>query len=187
VARAITPISSICAAIIIFGTAWIYIGHESQVKKPGDYFATQIGRRPVVMVRDAEGGLRVIRNQCAHRGAMVVATEKGSADEFTCCYHGWTYHLDGRLKAVPLNHGYPRDFKVGDPNMSMQSVARVKSYRGFIFASDHANVASEHRASNSPTAAIHSAMCGPHSCLHASIAIVNCGIHTSGAANTRKN
>ena len=123
----------------IFGTAWIYIGHESQVKKPGDYFATQIGRHPVVMVRDAEGGLRVIRNQCAHRGAMVVATEKGSADEFTCCYHGWTYHLDGRLKAVPLNHGYPRDFKVGDPNMSMQSVARVKSYRGFVFASEAAD------------------------------------------------
>ena len=38
----------------IFGAAWIYIGHESQVKKPGDYFATQIGRHPVVMTRDAE-------------------------------------------------------------------------------------------------------------------------------------
>ena len=38
----------------IFGTAWIYIGHESQVKKPGDYFATQIGRHPVVMTRDDE-------------------------------------------------------------------------------------------------------------------------------------
>ena len=25
----------------IFGKAWIYIGHESQVKNPGDYFATQ--------------------------------------------------------------------------------------------------------------------------------------------------
>src|SRR4029078_11961017 len=38
----------------IFGQAWIYIGHESQVKKPGDYFATQIGRHPAVMTRDAE-------------------------------------------------------------------------------------------------------------------------------------
>ena len=42
---------------------------------------------------------------------MVVATERAHAKEFTCCYHGWTYHLDGRLKAVPLNHGYPRDFE----------------------------------------------------------------------------
>ena len=26
----------------IFGAAWIYVGHESQIKKPGDYFATLI-------------------------------------------------------------------------------------------------------------------------------------------------
>ena len=43
----------------IFGTAWIYVGHESQVKKPGDYFATQIGRRPVVH------GARRGRARCA--------------------------------------------------------------------------------------------------------------------------
>src|SRR4029079_5541355 len=69
----------------IFGTAWIYVGHESQVKNPGDYFATRIGRRLVVMVRDEQGRVRVIHNQCAHRGAMVVATEAGNAAEFTCC------------------------------------------------------------------------------------------------------
>ena len=56
-----------------------YVGHESQVKKPGDYFTTQIGRRPVVMVRDETGAIGVIHNQCAHRGAMVVATAQGSA------------------------------------------------------------------------------------------------------------
>jgi phenylpropionate dioxygenase-like ring-hydroxylating dioxygenase large terminal subunit len=120
----------------IFGRAWIYIGHESQVKKAGDYFATQIGQRPVVMVRDEEGHVRVIHNQCAHRGAMVVATEKGNAPEFTCCYHGWTYHLDGRIKGVPLNHGYPADFDARNPKVAMRAVPRVKSYRGFIFASE---------------------------------------------------
>ena len=41
----------------VFGAAWIYVGHESQVKNPGDYFATQIGRKPVVMVRDNDGTL----------------------------------------------------------------------------------------------------------------------------------
>src|ERR1700751_2234280 len=25
----------------IFGAAWIYVGHESQVKNPGDYFCTR--------------------------------------------------------------------------------------------------------------------------------------------------
>jgi phenylpropionate dioxygenase-like ring-hydroxylating dioxygenase large terminal subunit len=123
----------------IFGAAWIYVGHESQVKQPGDYFATRIGRRPVVLVRDTDGQIRVIHNQCAHRGAMVVATEKGNAPEFTCCYHGWTYHLDGRLKGVPLQQGYPRDFDPGNPRTAMVQVARVASYRGFVFASEAAD------------------------------------------------
>jgi len=119
----------------LFGAAWIYVGHESQVKNPGDYFATNIGRKPVVMVRDMSGALHIVHNQCAHRGAMVVATERGNAPEFTCCYHGWTYHLNGRLKAVPLNHGYPKDFDPNNPKTSMRAVPRVKSYRGFVFAS----------------------------------------------------
>ena len=120
----------------IFGTAWIYIGHESQVKNPGDYFATRIGRKPVVLVRDSDRGIQVIHNQCAHRGALVVATERGNACEFTCCYHGWTYHLDGRIKRVPLQHGYPRHFDPADPKTAMIKVPRVKSYRGFVFASE---------------------------------------------------
>jgi phenylpropionate dioxygenase-like ring-hydroxylating dioxygenase large terminal subunit len=120
----------------IFESAWIYIGHESQIKKPGDYFVTRIGLRPVVMVRCEDGQVRVIHNQCAHRGAMVVATEQGKAPEFTCCYHGWTYHLDGTIKRVPLNHGYPREFDAKNPKVAMRAVPRVKSYRGFVFASE---------------------------------------------------
>src|SRR5271168_5050326 len=117
----------------IFGVAWIYVGHESQVKNPGDYFRTFIGRKPVVLVRDADGAIRVIHNQCAHRGSMVVANDKGNASEFQCCYHGWTYHLDGRLKAVPLQHGYPADFNSKSPKTAMVQVPRVESYRGFVF------------------------------------------------------
>jgi phenylpropionate dioxygenase-like ring-hydroxylating dioxygenase large terminal subunit len=123
----------------IFGAAWLYVGHESQIKNPGDYFATRMGRKPVVLVRDAGGAIHVIHNQCAHRGSLVVATEQGNAPEFTCCYHGWTYHLDGRLKAVPLQHGYPRDFDPQSPNTAMVRVPRVRSYRGFVFASEAAH------------------------------------------------
>ena len=117
----------------IFGRAWIYVGHESQVREPGDYFCTQVGRKPIVVVRGPDKALHVLHNQCAHRGAMVVALEKGRTDEFQCCYHGWTYHLDGRLKAVPLQHGYPADFDPKSRTMAMLRVPRVSSYRGFIF------------------------------------------------------
>jgi len=67
---------------------------------------------------------------------MVVASEKGATQEFQCCYHGWTYHLDGRLKAIPLQHGYPGDFNPKSDKTAMLRVPRVASYRGFIFASE---------------------------------------------------
>ena len=90
-----------------------------------------------MLVRDADGEIRVIHNQCAHRGSLVVANDKGNANEFQCCYHGWTYHLDGRLKAVPLQHGYPRDFDPKNPqDRDGAGLPRVTSYRGFVFASE---------------------------------------------------
>jgi phenylpropionate dioxygenase-like ring-hydroxylating dioxygenase large terminal subunit len=119
----------------IFGRAWVYVGHESQVPRPGDYAQTRIGLKPLLMVRHEDGSVRVLHNQCAHRGAMVVASETGHASEFRCCYHGWTYRTDGRLKSAPLLNGYPRDFDANDPKLAMQGAARVASYRGFVFAS----------------------------------------------------
>jgi phenylpropionate dioxygenase-like ring-hydroxylating dioxygenase large terminal subunit len=126
----------------IFGRAWIYVGHESQIKHEGDYFCTQIAKKPIVVVRGPQRKIYAIRNQCAHRGAMVVAAEKGNTDEFQCCYHGWTYHLDGRLKAIPLQHGYPDDFDPKSPATAMLQVPHVESYRGFIFVNQSATAPS---------------------------------------------
>jgi phenylpropionate dioxygenase-like ring-hydroxylating dioxygenase large terminal subunit len=119
----------------IFGRMWIYVGHESQIRKPGDFVATRIGRQPVVLTRHRDGVIHVLHNRCAHRGAMVVGSECGNASNFRCCYHGWTYDTDGRLINVPLNHGYPAHFNPDDPKTAMVKVPRVESYRGFVFAS----------------------------------------------------
>jgi phenylpropionate dioxygenase-like ring-hydroxylating dioxygenase large terminal subunit len=119
----------------IFGRAWIYVGHESQIPQPGDYLTTRIGRVPLVLTRHSDGTVRLLHNQCAHRGAQVVATESGHATEFRCCYHGWTYGTDGRLKSAPLLKNYPGDFDPKDPRLAMIRVPRVTSYRGFVFGS----------------------------------------------------
>lgn len=119
----------------IFARTWIYVGHESQVAKPGDFIQTRIALTPLLLVRDLAGDLQVLRNQCAHRGAMVVAAECGNATEFRCGYHGWTYHPDGRLKMVPLPNGYPAHFDAKKPQGGMARLPRVASYRGFVFAS----------------------------------------------------
>ncbi|NQU71740.1 MAG: Rieske 2Fe-2S domain-containing protein [Rhodospirillales bacterium] len=119
----------------IFGQAWIYVGHDSQVKNPGDFAATRIGRQPMVMVRHSDGEIHVLHNRCAHRGAMVVGGEKGNVTEFVCCYHGWVYDTDGKLTGVPLKHGYPEHFDPDDPKTAMVQAPRVENYRGFVFAS----------------------------------------------------
>jgi phenylpropionate dioxygenase-like ring-hydroxylating dioxygenase large terminal subunit len=120
----------------IFGRGWIWVGHESQVKRPGDYVATTIGKQPVVMSRHTDGQVHVLFNRCAHRGAKVVGDREGSVKFFRCCYHGWTYRTDGSLLAVPLRSGYEgTDVDVKDPRYAMMKVSRVESYRGFVFAS----------------------------------------------------
>src|SRR5918996_1407497 len=115
----------------IFGRAWLVLGHESQVKSPGDYFTTRMGREPVVVVRNDDGRVGVLVNRCAHRGSMVCAEGRGSVERFVCPYHGWSYDREGTLRAVPFESGYD---KARLPK-GLKAVPRVRAYRGFIFAS----------------------------------------------------
>jgi benzoate/toluate 1,2-dioxygenase alpha subunit len=50
------------------------------------------------------------------------------------------YHTDGKLAAVPLPDDYPASCDLKDPKLGMIEVARVASYRGFVFASLSADV-----------------------------------------------
>jgi benzoate/toluate 1,2-dioxygenase alpha subunit len=117
----------------VFGRTWIFVGHESQVPEIGDFFATRIGLHSVVMVRHTDRSIRVLYNRCAHRGSRVVNEESGNAKRFRCLYHGWMYHTDGRLAAAPLPNDYRADCEVKNPNFGMLPIARVETYRGFVF------------------------------------------------------
>ncbi len=121
----------------IFGTAWIYVGHESQVKQPGDYITTLIGKQPVIMVRTKTGAIQVLYNRCPHKGAQVVTERCGHAARmFRCPYHAWTFDHDGTLFATTFRKRYEgTGFDNSDPRFSMTRVARVASYRGFVFGS----------------------------------------------------
>ncbi|MDN7911099.1 aromatic ring-hydroxylating dioxygenase subunit alpha [Burkholderia cepacia] len=121
----------------IYGRAWIYVGHESQVRTAGDYHTTRIGDQDVVMVRASDGTIHVIYNRCPHKGAKIVPDGDGSVGKFfRCPYHAWTFRHDGTHLSAPLRNGLQNTcFDPKHPDFSMRRVARVDSYRGFVFAS----------------------------------------------------
>ncbi len=119
----------------LFGRAWLILGHESQIKAAGEYFTTRMGRQPVIVVRQDDRSIGVFINRCTHRGSLICHTARGSAKNFSCPYHGWTFGTDGALKFVPTPGGYGPDGSRKLQALSLARVPRVDTYRGFVFAS----------------------------------------------------
>lgn len=85
----------------IFARSWQYASHISALEHPGDYVVTSAGEIPVIITRTKAGELRGFVNACRHR-LHPLATESGSCKGLLQCpYHGWSYELDGRLRAAP--------------------------------------------------------------------------------------
>jgi phenylpropionate dioxygenase-like ring-hydroxylating dioxygenase large terminal subunit len=86
----------------VFRRSWQYAGRLDQVRAPGDYISCELpGGEPVVAVRGQDDVLRGFFNVCRHHAAAVVTEPHGSARQFRCPYHGWTYSLEGELKGTP--------------------------------------------------------------------------------------
>jgi phenylpropionate dioxygenase-like ring-hydroxylating dioxygenase large terminal subunit len=85
----------------LFARVWLFVGHESQIPNPGDYFVSGMGEESVILCRDRAGKVHVFLNSCRHRGMKVCRYDEGSTPVFTCPYHGWSYGTDGKLVGVP--------------------------------------------------------------------------------------
>ena len=120
----------------IFGRAWIYVAHESQVRRPGDYITTRHGRDRIIVTRHTDGALHAMYNRCTHRGAAVCATRSGNTKTFVCPYHAWSFRTDGALDGIPHGAaGYGAGLQGKMDELGLERLPRVASYRGFVFAS----------------------------------------------------
>jgi benzoate/toluate 1,2-dioxygenase alpha subunit len=125
----------------IFEGSWVYLCHESEIPEAGDYITTYMGRQPVVVNRRADGTVGGFINACSHRGTLLAPLRKGKARTFTCRFHGWTYADSGRcIKIKNESSGaYPSD-ESWRSKFSLKDIARVDTYKGFVFGSLAADV-----------------------------------------------
>ncbi len=120
----------------LFANTWVFVGHDSQTPNKGDYYTTQIGDQPVIMVRHTDNEIKVLYNRCPHKGTKIAIDRTGNTGKFfRCPYHAWSFKTDGCLLAIPLKKGY-QDTGFDDSNAKpgMRAVGAVKNYRGFVFA-----------------------------------------------------
>ena len=90
---------------IFAGATWSFLCLEADLPAPNTYCRSNLGTMPVVVTRDREGDLHAFENRCAHRGSLLVLSEKGEARDITCVYHNWCYDLAGNLTAVAFRKG----------------------------------------------------------------------------------
>ncbi len=116
----------------VFLPSWLFVGHTSQLKKPGDFFLSKMGRDSVIVVLDRAEQIRVLLNICRHRGMELCRYDEGNAAAFTCPYHGWTYATDGHLQGVPrFDTAYGSELTIEDWGLVQ---ARVTVFHGTIWA-----------------------------------------------------
>lgn len=124
----------------IFNKCWIYIGHESEVEKPGDFQTRHVAGRPLIFSKNSDGVVQAFFNACPHRGATVCREHSGNTKVFRCFYHAWTFHNNGELMNLPGEESYGPLF---DRNkMHLRHVPRLESYKGFYFVNYDVNAVS---------------------------------------------
>lgn len=117
----------------IFLRTWQLLGHESEIREPGQYVTRWMVNDPVLLVRNSAGDIKAFLNSCTHRGVHLCTADAGQKKSFTCPYHGWTYNLDGDLIGIVAGdkiYGEEMDKK----DWGLRPIPRVEVYKGLIFA-----------------------------------------------------
>ena len=117
----------------IFNDSWLYVGHESEIRKPGDFLTRKVAGRDLLFTRGKDGTVRCFFNTCPHRGALVCREAAGNGAMFRCFYHSWAFDLEGKLVNRPGDEAYAAGTRQGGMH-DLVRVPQLEQYRGLYFA-----------------------------------------------------
>src|SRR5918994_4174533 len=112
----------------VFGRTWQLVARAEDLARVGDFVPVTVLDEPIVFTHGTDGELRAFYNVCRHRAGQVALT-KGNRKSLQCRYHGWTYGLDGTLRACPEMEE-TEDFRKAD--FGLQAI-RVERWGPFVF------------------------------------------------------
>jgi choline monooxygenase len=113
----------------VFGRSWQLATHAGELQQPGDHVACHIAGRPVLIVRQPDSSLQAFFNVCRHRAGPIATCNGKGARALHCKYHGWTYDLNGQLRAATEMQG-AADFDIASIHLPR---IQVQEWQGLVF------------------------------------------------------
>ncbi len=114
----------------LFRRCWQLAGHVNDIPEAGQYRCFDVVGERALLVRGSDGKVRAFHNVCRHRGSRVVAAEEGRCKgAIVCPFHGWSYNLDGTLRAVRQ----PRSLPTLDPQSHGLVPLEFEIWHGLVF------------------------------------------------------
>ena len=108
---------------------WQVACRQEEIPEIGDYVTYDIVDDSIIVVRTAKDTIKAFHNVCSHRG-MRLTNGVGSAQKFTCNFHGWQFSLNGDNTRV-VDRGDWGDC-LNDDDIKLKSV-KVETWGGFVF------------------------------------------------------
>lgn len=115
----------------ILRPGWQLVGNTGALMAPGDVLVAEVSGASVLVVRQADGALKGFHNVCRHRAGPLLRESCTGLTRLRCLYHGWSYNLDGRLRAAP------EMAEAADFDMAAITLApvQVETFQGLVFVS----------------------------------------------------
>lgn len=113
----------------VFMASWQLAAHGADLAGKGDHVVADIAGKSILIVRNADRTLKAFHNVCRHRAGPIATCNGRAAKSLQCAYHGWTYSLDGQLRAATEMRG-AANFKLAE--IRLPAVA-VREWQGLVF------------------------------------------------------